>query len=80
MDKNLNWEDESEVNFLVATNLDYFGDEATGEDIKLYAEFAEEYLLTHGFEKVSIEFVQHYPSHDEQYELRQKVWEAFCGQ
>lgn len=66
--------------FLVATNHDYYGNGASEEESELYAEFAKEYLLEHGFESVSIEFVQNYPFDDEQYQLRQEVWEAYCGQ
>ena len=66
--------------FEVATELEYYGDEATDQDVENYAEFARTYLEGLGYTDVETEHVDHYDSHEpeENHQLREKVWDAFC--
>ena len=71
-----------QITFYVATNLDYFGDGADQETVDDYIEFAQDYLVAQGYD-VEIETVENYKSwgeQAEQYNLREQVWLAYCGQ
>ncbi|HEY5983330.1 MAG TPA: hypothetical protein VIU38_07635 [Anaerolineales bacterium] len=69
------------IKLLVATDPDYYGPEASPEDVQEYATFAYEYLLRNGYEHVEIEFVERYPSGsgDAQSDLREEIWSAYRG-
>lgn len=69
--------------FAVATVLDYYGPDATEGDVAEYEEFAENYLSYVAGQDVEIYHVEHYLGADREpegmYDLRQRVWDAFCN-
>lgn len=71
----------NDFQFPVATDLDYYGSEATDEDVESYEEFAAEYLSSLTGETVETTSVSRYDRSDnDMYELRQEVWEEYCRQ
>lgn len=72
----------NDMQFPVATNLDYYGSEATEEDVVSYDEFAAEYLTDLVGEEVVTYSVDNYSRLEPNgmRDLREEVWEAFCRQ
>jgi hypothetical protein len=68
--------------FDVATDLDYYGPEATEADVEEYADFAESLLDGMVEEKVTINRVEHYGfrSSPDEMRLREYVWQKFLNQ
>ena len=67
------------IKFIVATDPALYGSEASPQDTQEFATFAYQYLQRHGYDEVEIEFVEKYPSGDEQVNLRKEVWSAYKG-
>lgn len=71
----------NDYQFPVATDLDYYGPEASESDVEDYEEFAAEYLSRIAGETVTTYSVDQYDRNEPKgmKELRQKVWDAYCN-
>ena len=70
----------NDMQFAVATDLDYYGPESTDADVDAYDSFVQDYPANHVGEDVATYSVYNYESHEpkDMRDLRQDVWEEFC--
>jgi hypothetical protein len=70
----------SEYTFPVATDLSYYGPDATEQDVAEYTGFTKQHLSKIAGRPVEVYNVEHYSSSepDGMNDLRNRVWDAFC--